>query len=44
MSDKYAMISAHRTEYPITLMCRVLVVSCAGAPRGGGDAVTAPCC
>ncbi len=24
MSDKYAVITAHRAEYPITLMCRVL--------------------
>ncbi len=30
MSDKYAVIKAHRTEYPITLMCRVLSVSRAG--------------
>ncbi|MCC6774228.1 MAG: IS3 family transposase [Gemmatimonadaceae bacterium] len=30
MSDKYAVIAAHRTEYPITLMCRVLSVSRAG--------------
>ena len=30
MSDKYAVIAAHRTEYPIVLMCRVLSVSRAG--------------
>ena len=30
MSDKYAVIKAHRTEYPIVLMCRVLSVSRAG--------------
>ena len=30
MSDKYAAIAAHRTEFPVTLMCRVLAVSCAG--------------
>ena len=30
MSDKYAAIAAHRTEFPITVMCRVLDVSCAG--------------
>ena len=30
MSDKYAVIAAHRTQYPITLMCRVLSVSRAG--------------
>lgn len=30
MSDKYAVIHAHRVEFPITLMCRVLAVSCAG--------------
>ena len=30
MSDKYAVIAAHRTEFPIILMCRVLAVSRAG--------------
>ena len=30
MSDKYAVIAAHRTEFPIILMCRVLGVSRAG--------------
>jgi putative transposase len=30
MSDKYAVIAAHRTAYPVTLMCRVLAVSRAG--------------
>jgi putative transposase len=30
MSEKYAVITAHRTEYPVTLMCRVLSVSRAG--------------
>ena len=30
MSDKYAVIAAHRTEFPIILMCRVLSVSRAG--------------
>ena len=30
MSEKYAVIAAHRTEYPITLMCRVLSVSRSG--------------
>ncbi len=30
MSDKYAVIAAHRQDYPITLMCRVLSVSRAG--------------
>ena len=30
MSDKYAAIAAHRTAFPVTLMCRVLGVSCAG--------------
>ena len=30
MSDQYAAIAAHRTELPVTLMCRVLDVSCAG--------------
>lgn len=30
MSDKYAAIATHRAEFPITLMCRVLDVSCAG--------------
>lgn len=30
MSDKYAAIAAHRTAFPVTLMCRVLAVSCAG--------------
>ena len=30
MSDKYAVMAAHRTEYPITLMCRVRSVSRAG--------------
>lgn len=30
MSDKYAAIAAHRAEFPVTLMCRVLDVSCAG--------------
>jgi transposase InsO family protein len=30
MSEKYAVITAHRTEYPITLMCGVLSVSRAG--------------
>lgn len=31
MTEKYAAIAAHRTEYPITLMCRVLSVSRAGS-------------
>ena len=30
MSDKYAAIAAHRTEFPVTLKCRVLAVSGAG--------------
>ena len=30
MSDKYAAIAAHRALFPVTLMCRVLDVSCAG--------------
>lgn len=30
MSDKYAVIQAHRPDFPVTLMCRVLDVSCAG--------------
>jgi len=30
MSDKYAAIAAHRTAFPVTLMCRVLGVSCSG--------------
>ena len=29
MSDKYAAIAAHRAEFPVTLMCRVLDISCA---------------
>jgi len=30
MSDKYAVMTAHRTEYPVSLMCRVLSVSRSG--------------
>lgn len=30
MSDKYAAIQAHRTEYPVRLMCAVLDVSVSG--------------
>ena len=30
MSDQYAAIAAHRTQFPVTLMCRVLDVSCSG--------------
>jgi len=30
VSQKYADIAAHRAEFPVTLMCRVLEVSCAG--------------
>ena len=30
MSDQYAAIAAHRTAFPVTLICRVLSVSCAG--------------
>lgn len=30
MSAKYADIAAHRAEFPVTLMCRVLDVSCTG--------------
>ena len=38
MSDKYAVIAAHRAEYPIALMCRVLAVSRSGfyAAQGRG--------
>lgn len=38
MSDKYAVIAAHRTEFPITLMCRVLAVSRAGYYAAQGRA------
>jgi putative transposase len=38
MSDKYAVIAAHRTEYPIVLMCRVLSVSRAGYYAAQGRA------
>jgi putative transposase len=38
MSDKYAVIKAHRTEYPIILMCRVLSVSRAGYYAAQGRA------
>lgn len=30
MSDKYAVIAAHRRDFPVTLMCRVLEVSPSG--------------
>ena len=30
MSDKYAVIAAHRTEFAVRLMCRVLTVSVSG--------------
>jgi hypothetical protein len=30
MSDTHAVIAAHRTEYPIALMCRVRAVSRSG--------------
>ena len=30
MSDKYAVIAAHRREFPVTLMCRALTVSSSG--------------
>ena len=30
MSDKYAAIQAHRTEYPVRLMCEALDVSVSG--------------
>lgn len=30
MSEKYAVIHAHRSQFPITLMCRALTVSTAG--------------
>ena len=38
MSDKYAVIAAHRTEFPIILMCRVLAVSRAGYYAAQGRA------
>lgn len=30
MSAKYAIMAAHRTQFPVTLMGRLLEVSCAG--------------
>ena len=30
MSDKYAVIAAHRSEFDVRLMCRALAVSRAG--------------
>ena len=30
MSDKYAVIAAHRPAFPVRLMCRVLTVSVSG--------------
>ena len=30
MSDKYAAIAAHWAQFPVTLMCRVLDISCSG--------------
>ena len=38
MSDQYAVSFAHRTEYPIILMCRVLAVSRAGDYAAQGRA------
>lgn len=41
MSDKYAVIAAHRAEYPIALMCRVLAVSRSGFYAAHGRAPSA---
>ena len=41
MSDKYAVITAHRTEFPVHLMCRILAVSRAGYDDAKGRALSA---
>ena len=41
MSDKYAVIAAHRTEFPVRLMCRVVAVSVSGFYAASGRTASA---